>query len=74
MPKNRVFGRSVGGYETVYVNLNNTGWSLSHIIFTFFRWCGQIGDALFIVVSAWLSIPDGITPVVRRQETAFELT
>lgn len=42
-----------GGYETVYMNLNNTGWSLSHIVFTFFRWCGQIGDTLFIVVSAW---------------------
>ena len=42
-----------GGYEAVYMNLNNTGWSLSHIVFTFFRWCGQIGDTLFIVVSAW---------------------
>lgn len=35
------------------MNLNNTGWSVSHIIFTFFRWCGQIGDTLFIAVSAW---------------------
>lgn len=35
------------------MNLNNTEWSIIHIIFTFFRWCGQIGDTLFIVVSAW---------------------
>lgn len=43
-----------GGYaDAIYVNLNNTEWSVSHIIFTFFRWCGQIGDTLFIVVSAW---------------------
>ena len=44
-----------GGYtDAIYVNLNNTGWSFSHIIFSFFRWCGQIGDTLFIAVSAWL--------------------
>lgn len=42
-----------GGYDTVYVNLNNTGWSISHIVFTLFRWCGQVGDTLFITVSAW---------------------
>ena len=47
------YGATYRGDETVYVNLNNTGWSLSHIIFTFFRWCWQIGDTLFIVVSAW---------------------
>lgn len=35
------------------MNLNNTGWSIDHIIFTLFRWCGQIGDTLFIAVSAW---------------------
>ena len=42
-----------GVRDTVYVNLNNTGWSIDHIIFTLFRWCGQIGDTLFIAVSAW---------------------
>lgn len=47
------YGATYRGDETVYVNLNNTGWSLSHIIFTFFRGCGQIGETLFIVVSAW---------------------
>lgn len=42
-----------GVHDAVYVNLNNTGWSIDHIIFTLFRWCGQIGDTLFIAVSAW---------------------
>lgn len=41
------------GADNVYVNLNNTEWSISHIVFTFFRWCGQIGDTLFIAASAW---------------------
>ena len=26
-----------GGHDTVYVNLNNTGWSIDHIIFTLFN-------------------------------------
>lgn len=43
-----------GTQMPIYVNLNNTGWSVSHVIFTFFRRCEQIGDTLFIAVSAWL--------------------
>ncbi|MDO4815598.1 MAG: acyltransferase [Bacillota bacterium] len=43
----------VGGHDDVYVNLNNTQFSATHIIFTLFRWFGQIGDTLFIVCSAW---------------------
>ena len=42
-----------GGYDSVYVNLNNTEFSATHIVFTLFRWFGQIGDTLFIVCSAW---------------------
>ena len=42
-----------GGYDSVYVNLYNTQFSATHIIFTLFRWFGQIGDTLFIVCSAW---------------------
>ena len=42
-----------GGYSQIYVNLELTEFSFTHIVFTLFRWCGQIGDTLFITVSAW---------------------
>lgn len=45
--------RMGGGYTQIYVNLNLTKFSFTHIVFTLFRWCGQIGDTLFIAVSAW---------------------
>lgn len=47
-----------GGDNDVFVNLNNTDFSLTHIIFTVFRWCGQIGDTLFIMVSAYFLCDD----------------
>lgn len=37
----------------VYVDLKQTEFTLSHILFTLFRWGGQIGDTFFIVCSAW---------------------
>lgn len=42
-----------GGYDDILVNLNLTQFSATQIIFNFFRWCGQIGDILFITVSAY---------------------
>ncbi len=42
-----------GGYPNVYQNLKTTEFSLQHIIFTFFRWLGQIGDTLFLCCSAF---------------------
>lgn len=43
----------MGGYNNSYINLNFTEFSITHIAYTFFRWCGQIGDTLFVVVTAW---------------------
>lgn len=43
----------IGGYDDIFVNLNLTHFSVTQIIFSFFRWCGQIGDTLFIAVSAY---------------------
>ena len=42
-----------GGYDEIYVNLTETEFSFQHILFTLFRWMGQIGDALFVGCSAW---------------------
>ncbi len=42
-----------GGYEHLFVNLSLTDFSVTNIFITVFRWCGQIGDTLFIVCSAW---------------------
>ncbi len=41
------------GGGNVYLDLNITDFSFTHIICTVFRWCGQLGDDLFIVCSAW---------------------
>ena len=48
-----------GSYDSVYVNLNNTDSSVTHALFTLFRWFGQIGDTLFIVCSAWFLCDSG---------------
>ena len=42
-----------GGYDKIYVNLTETEFSFQHILFTLFRWMGQIGDTLFVGCSAW---------------------
>ena len=47
-----------GGYDDIFVNLNLTQFSATQIIFSFFRWCGQIGDTLFIAVSAYFLCDD----------------
>lgn len=47
-----------GRYDDIFVNLNLTQFSATQIIFSFFRWCGQIGDTLFIAVSAYFLCDD----------------
>lgn len=42
----------MGGYFS-FVDLNQAAASLSQMVYLFFRWCGQIGDILFLVCSAW---------------------
>lgn len=46
------YGESFGG-GTVFIDLKQTDFSFEHILLTWMRYCGQIGDTLFIAVSAW---------------------
>lgn len=48
----------IWGGDDIFVNLNLTQFSSIQIIFSFFRWCGQIGDTLFIAVSAYFLCDD----------------
>ncbi len=41
-----------GGFDS-YVDIRLAEFSMRNIVYTLFRWCGQFGDALFIVCSAY---------------------
>ncbi len=45
-----------GGYDSVFVDLSITNIDAQHIIFTFLRYGGQIGDTLFVLCSAWFLV------------------
>lgn len=47
------YGESFAGGYSSFIDLNQTDLSFKHILFTCMRYCGQIGDTLFIAVSAW---------------------
>lgn len=54
-----------GGYQNIYINLTITDFSFRGILFTLFRYFGQVGDTLFLMCSAWF-LCDSLTSKPKK--------